>query len=157
MTKTTYSESQLVNIKQQFNALDQDNDGFITEAEFLEALKNASRDPKEYDSQKFFSDADKNKDGKISFSEFAEACGNLGLGVGEPISGQPTKKDPKEVDEIFRNFDLDGNGSISAKELGKVMASQGESLTESELQDMINAADKNQDNRVDREEFSKMV
>ncbi|KAF9935084.1 calmodulin-like 3 [Mortierella antarctica] len=157
MTNSKYSESQLVNIKQQFSALDQDGDGFITEAEFLAALKNTSRNPQEYDSQKFFADADKNKDGKISFSEFVDACSNLGLGVGSPISGEPTKKSPQEVDNIFRNFDLDGNGSISAKELGKVLAGQGESLTENELNDMIKAADTNKDNKVDREEFSKMI
>ncbi|KAF9966899.1 hypothetical protein BGZ70_000874, partial [Mortierella alpina] len=79
MTNAKYSESQLVNIKQQFNAMDKDGDGFITEAEFLEVLKDSTRNPEEYDSQKFFAEADKNKDGKISFSEFIEACGNLGL------------------------------------------------------------------------------
>ncbi|KAF9562539.1 calmodulin-like 3 [Mortierella alpina] len=157
MTNSPYSESQLINIKQQFNALDHDGDGFITDAEFLEALKNTNRNPQDYDSQKFFTDADKNKDGKISFSEFVEACDKLGLGVGTPISGEPTKKDPQEVEKIFNNFDLDGNGSISAKELGKVLSGQGESLTDAQLNDMIKAADTNNDNKVDREEFAKMI
>lgn len=137
--------------------MDKDEDGFITEAEFLEVMKNAPGDAQEYDSQKFFADADKNKDGKISFSEFADACQSMGLGVDSPISGEPTKKNPQEVNKIFSNFDIDGNGSISAKELHKVLSAQGESLTESEINDMIKAADTNNDNKVDREEFSKMI
>ncbi|KAF9947302.1 hypothetical protein BGZ70_002750, partial [Mortierella alpina] len=61
------------------------------------------------------------------------------------------------VDTMFKKFDLDGSGSISAKELGKVLSGQGESLTENELNDMIKTADTNNDNKVDREEFSKMI
>ncbi|KAG0201775.1 hypothetical protein BGX28_005520 [Mortierella sp. GBA30] len=157
MTNASYTESQLVNIKQQFNVLDKDGDGFITEAEFAESLKNAVQEPDDYDSQKFFADADNNKDGKISFSEFVDACHALGLGLSQPVSGQPAKKSAQEVDAIFRNFDLDGNGSISKEELSKVMAAQGESLSENQLRDMMNAADTNHDNKVDRDEFAAMV
>ncbi|KAF9176699.1 calmodulin-like 3 [Haplosporangium sp. Z 767] len=156
-TSSNYTESQVVNIKQQFNSMDRDNDGFITESEFTEAIKNSNRDPQEYDCQAFFSKADKNKDGKIAFNEFMDACYSMGLGVNAPASGEPSKKDPKEVDAIFRNFDLDADGFISSKELGKVLSGQGENLNDAELNDMIKAADKNNDGKVDREEFAKMV
>uniref|UniRef100_A0A8C9GRU8 EF-hand domain-containing protein n=1 Tax=Piliocolobus tephrosceles TaxID=591936 RepID=A0A8C9GRU8_9PRIM len=35
----------------------------------------------------------------------------------------------------------DGNGTITAKELGTIMRALGQNLTESELQDMINEVD----------------
>ncbi|KAG0352280.1 Calmodulin [Gamsiella multidivaricata] len=157
MTNPSFSESQLVNIKQQFVAMDKDGDGLISESEFLETLKNTNRNPEDYDIQKFFSEADKNRDGKITFNEFADACQNLGLGKDLPVSGQPSKKSAKEVDAIFRNFDRDGDGSITAKELREALAAQGDKPSESEIDDMIKAADKNNDNKVDREEFAKMI
>jgi len=147
----------MVNIKQQFNAMDQDGDGFITEKEFTASLKNANRNPEEYDSQQFFSDADKSKDGKITFAEFVQACHKLGLGASAPASGQPSNRDAREVDAIFRTFDQDGNGTINAAELKKTLIAQGENPTDADIEQMIIAADKNKDGLVDRSEFGKMI
>lgn len=147
----------MVNIKMQFNALDQDGDGYITEREFTSALENANRNPEEYDSQQFFSDADKSKDGKITFAEFVQACHKLGLGSSAPASGQPINRDAREVDAIFKSFDLDGNGRINSAELKKTLMSQGENPTDAEVEEMIIAADKNNDGQVDRSEFGRMI
>ncbi|KAG0318824.1 Calmodulin [Dissophora globulifera] len=157
MSNTSFSESQIVNIKQQFYAMDRDRDGLITEAEFIQALKNSDRNPDDYEVQKFFSKADKNKDGKITFNEFLDACQTLGLGSSLPVSGKPADKDSKEVDAIFRNFDRDGDGLITAEELESVLKAQGENPSKSDIQDMLQSADKNKDNKVDREEFAKMI
>ncbi|KAG0358791.1 calmodulin-like protein 5 [Gamsiella multidivaricata] len=156
-THHNYTESQIVNIKLQFTAMDKDGDGAISEQEFLEALTNSNRNPEEYDLQTFFTKADKNKDGKISFNEFLDACHDLGLGREKCATGTPTKKSAKEIDAIFRNFDLDGNGYISAQELSQVLAKQGEHLSKEEIKDMIKTADLNGDNQIDREEFARMI
>ncbi|KAF9431440.1 hypothetical protein BGZ76_000311 [Entomortierella beljakovae] len=157
MSSSNYSESQLVNIKQQFNALDTDGDGYLNEREFNAALQNAHRKPEEYDIQKFFSSADKDKDGKITFGEFQQACWNLGLGKDDPLSGQPSEKTTAQVDEIFRNFDRDGDGSITKDEILATLKSQGDKPTDEDVQQMLDAGDKNNDNKISREEFSKLV
>ncbi|KAF9991724.1 hypothetical protein BGZ80_005526 [Entomortierella chlamydospora] len=154
---TTFTETQLVNVKQQFNALDKDGDGLIGENEFIEALKNADRNPEDYDTQAFFASADKNKDGKITFNEFVDACQSLGLAEIFPVSGQPVKRSPEDVDRIFRNFDRNNDGHITREELTEALARQGESPSGSEVQDMMDAADKNKDDKIDREEFSNVV
>ncbi|KAF9197909.1 hypothetical protein BGZ49_001468, partial [Haplosporangium sp. Z 27] len=100
-----FTESQLVNIKQQFNALDKDGDGLIGPNELKQAIINASRNPDDYETENFFKDADQNKDGKITFSEFVEACEKLDLANSMPLDGQPTKKSSEDVNAIFRNFD----------------------------------------------------
>ncbi|KAG0223643.1 calmodulin-like 3 [Actinomortierella wolfii] len=137
----TLTESQIVNIKDQFKALDTDRDGSITQEEFIKALENANRTPEDHDTLKFFADADRNKDGKITFNEFLEALHAMGLT--QPSSNLHGKQDAKEVDAIFRQFDADGDGFISAKELGQVLSAQGEHLPDEELKRMIKEADTN--------------
>lgn len=55
----------------------------------------------------------------------------------------------EELRKTFNIFDIDGNGYISADEIKKTMAHLGENLTDEEVNDMIKAADKNGDGRID--------
>jgi len=65
--------------------------------------------------------------------------------------------DPDEViKESFKVFDKDGNGFISAAELGCVMADYGERLSDVELGEMIREADIDGDGQINYEEFVKM-
>ncbi|KAJ2926107.1 hypothetical protein H1R20_g10983, partial [Candolleomyces eurysporus] len=59
--------------------------------------------------------------------------------------------------ESFSLFDKDGDGTISAKELGTVMRSLGRNPNETELRDMINEIDKDRNGTVDFEEFIEMM
>jgi len=59
--------------------------------------------------------------------------------------------------DTFAIFDKDGNGEITATELGEVMRSLGQNPSESELQDMINEVDADNSGTVDLEEFLQMM
>ncbi|KAF2137464.1 uncharacterized protein K452DRAFT_312287 [Aplosporella prunicola CBS 121167] len=66
----------------------------------------------------------------------------------------------RQIDDIraaFAVFDKNGDGQISAQELGEVMRSLGQNPTESELQDMVNELDLDSTGTVDFEEFLKMM
>lgn len=52
---------------------------------------------------------------------------------------------------------VDGDGTITAKELGVVMRSLGQNPTEAELQDMVNEVDKDGNGTIDFEEFLDMM
>ena len=52
---------------------------------------------------------------------------------------------------------VDGDGTITAKELGIVMRSLGQNPTEAELQDMVNEVDKDGNGTIDFEEFLDMM
>ena len=56
-----------------------------------------------------------------------------------------------EIQEIFRVFDKDGNGFISAAELRLVMSNLGEKLTDEEVDEMIRKADIDGDGQVNYE------
>ena len=49
-----------------------------------------------------------------------------------------TEEEKKVFKEAFSQFDKNGDGSISTKELSNVMRSLGQNPTEAELQDAIN-------------------
>ncbi|ETO09562.1 calmodulin [Reticulomyxa filosa] len=52
---------------------------------------------------------------------------------------------------------IDGDGTITTKELGTVMRSLGQNPTESELQDMINEVDSDGNGTIDFSEFLAMM
>lgn len=52
---------------------------------------------------------------------------------------------------------LDGDGTITTKELGTVMRSLGQNPTEAELQDMINEVDADGNGTIDFPEFLTMM
>ncbi|ODV94649.1 hypothetical protein PACTADRAFT_50513 [Pachysolen tannophilus NRRL Y-2460] len=62
-----------------------------------------------------------------------------------------------EFKEAFSLFDKDNDGKITTKELGTVMRSLGQNPSESELNDMINEVDVNNDGSIDFPEFLTMM
>ena len=62
-----------------------------------------------------------------------------------------------DIREAFRVFDRDGDGYISAEELGQVMATLGENLSQEEIDEMIREADLDGDGKVCYEEFATMM
>ena len=48
-----------------------------------------------------------------------------------------------EITDAFKLFDKNGDGKISAEELGEAMKQAGQELPEDELKDMIKAVDRN--------------
>lgn len=58
-----------------------------------------------------------------------------------------------ELREVFKVFDADGDGKITKSELGCVLRSLGDDLSEEELVLMVQAADKDGDGCIDLQEF----
>jgi len=68
-----------------------------------------------------------------------------------------TEEQMAEFEEAFRLFDKDGDGKITAKELGIVMRGLDQNPTETELSDMINEVDTDGNGMIDFQEFVVMM
>ena len=67
-------------------------------------------------------------------------------------------RDPKdEIMKAFRLFDDDETGKISFKNLKRVAKELGERMTDEELQEMIDEADRDGDGEVNEEEFLRIM
>ena len=67
-------------------------------------------------------------------------------------------RDPKdEILKAFRLFDDDETGKISFKNLKRVAKELGERMTDEELQEMIDEADRDGDGVIGEGEFSRVM
>merc|ERR1719271_1504166 len=98
--------------------------------------------------RKMITDIDADGSGQIEFPEFLEM-----------MTGKMGEKDTKEeILKVFKLFDDDSTGKISFKNLKRVAKELGENMTEEELQDMIDQADRDGDGEnMTEEELQDMI
>ena len=73
------------------------------------------------------------------------------------MADQLTKEQIDKIKAAFSFFDKNGDGVITAKELGTVMQTLGENMTEDELKEMIDQVDTDGNGLVDFDEFRAMM
>jgi centrin-1 len=99
------------------------------------------------DIRKMLEKIDEDKSGVIEFDEFVKM-----------MTDKMGERDSKEkILSAFQLFDTDGTGKISFMNLKRVSKNLGQILTDDELHEMIEEADRNQDGFVDKEEFYKIM
>eukprot|EP00955_Chlamydomonas_euryale_P069233 360365-Chlamydomonas_euryale.AAC.8 len=100
-------------------------------------------EPKKEEIKKMIADIDKDGSGTIDFEEFLQM---MTAKMGERDSRE-------EIMKAFKLFDDDNTGFITLKNLRRVAKELGENLTDEELQEMIDEADRNGDGQIDEDEF----
>jgi centrin-1 len=104
-------------------------------------------EPKKDEIKKMISDIDKDGSGTIDFQEFLEMMTN-----------KMSEKDSREeILKAFRLFDDDETGKITFKNLKRVAKELGENMTDEELQEMIDEADRDGDGEICEEEFLRIM
>ncbi|KAI6218200.1 Calmodulin [Aphelenchoides fujianensis] len=68
-----------------------------------------------------------------------------------------TREQVEEFKEAFELFDKDGDGRVTAQELGIVMQSLGHTPTQQELLDMVNEIDEDGNGTIELVEFARMM
>ncbi|CAN0000176.1 unnamed protein product [Ascophyllum nodosum] len=92
-------------------------------------------------------DVDKEGAASVSFNDFIQM-----------VTPKILARDPKEeIMKIFALFDEDGTGGISFRNLKRIATELGENLSDDELQEMIEEADRDHDGVVNAEEFYRVM
>jgi calcium-binding protein CML len=142
----TLCKEQLSELREIFSRFDRDQDGSITELELGLMLRSLGLKPAGHQLDALVQRADSNSNGMIEFSEFVAL-------IGPELVKQEVFSD-KELLTVFRAFDRDGNGFITAAELAHSMAKLGQALSVKELWTMIREADQDGDGRISFPEFA---
>lgn len=121
--------------------------GTIDAKELKVAMRALGFEPSKEEIKQIIADADKEGDGNIEFEDFL----NL-------MTLKYSERDPKdEIVKAFKLFDEDDSGRISFKNLKRVAKELGENITDEELQEMIEVADRDGDGEVNQEEFVRIM
>lgn len=63
----------------------------------------------------------------------------------------------RDIDDLFRQFDIDGDGTITADEILNTMKGFGIQMTLEKAQEMINAVDLDRNGKIDPQEFDQLM
>eukprot|EP00298_Acanthocystis_sp_HF-20_P008584 c17766_g3_i1.p1 GENE.c17766_g3_i1~~c17766_g3_i1.p1 ORF type:complete len:154 (-),score=63.71 c17766_g3_i1:176-637(-) len=140
------SEQQIQEIKEAFDLFDTSNTGFIDAKELKTAMRALGYEPKKEEIKTMMADLEKDGQG-IPFSTFLDV-------MTAKMSDRDTKE---EILKAFKLFDDDETGKISFKNLKRVAKELGENITDEELQEMIDEADRDGDGEINQQEFLQIM
>ncbi|CAF3964583.1 unnamed protein product, partial [Rotaria magnacalcarata] len=146
-SRSDLTEEQKGEIREAFDLFDADGTGSIDVKELKVAMRALGFEPKKEEIKKMLGDIQKENASTIDFNDFLQL-----------MSQRMAEKDSKEeILKAFRLFDDDSTGRISFKNLKRVAKELGENLTEEELQEMIDEADRDGDGEINEQEFLRIM
>ncbi|ONH96511.1 hypothetical protein PRUPE_7G133900 [Prunus persica] len=134
-------------IKEAFELFDTDGSGTIDAKELNVAMRALGFEMTEEQITQMIADVDKDGSGAIDFDEFVHM---MTAKIGE----RDTKE---ELMKAFHLIDQDNNVLISAADIKNIAKDLGENLSDREIQEMIEEADRDRDGEVNAEEFIRMM
>lgn len=140
---------QLKLLKDIFMRFDMDSDGSLTQLELAALLRSLGLKPTGDQLHVLLSNMDSNGNGYVEFNELVDVI--------LPDMNEEVLVNQEQLIEVFRSFDRDGNGNITASELVGSMAKMGHPLTYRELSDMMREADTNGDGVISFHEFATIM
>uniref|UniRef100_A0A2P2IX10 Caltractin n=1 Tax=Rhizophora mucronata TaxID=61149 RepID=A0A2P2IX10_RHIMU len=134
-------------IREAFDLFDTDGSGNIDARELNVAMRALGFEMTEEQINQMIADVDKDGSGAIDFDEFVHM---MTAKIGE----RDTKE---ELMKAFHIIDHDKNGRISANDIKQIARELGETLTDREIEEMVEEADRDRDGEVGVEEFMRMM
>merc|ERR1712025_438032 len=136
-------------IKECFDLFDADGSGNIDVKELTVAMKALGCECKKEEIDKMIAEVDDDGGGEIGYDEFLKM-----------MTHKILNKDPK--DDMLKAYrliepEVDTTGGITFKNLKRVAKETGQSLSDAELEEMFNDADKDGDGVVNEEEFLRVM
>jgi len=141
--------------KEEFRAafdifVEDSEDGTISTKELGKVLRMLGQNPSEQELQEMVDEVDEDGSGTIDFDEFTQMMSKqLAAEALEQIPERPEK----ELAEAFRIFDKNCDGYLDFDEIKAVLDTVGEKFEEWEIKHFIAEGDKNDDGKMDYEEW----
>jgi centrin-1 len=147
-TKQGLDEEAMEEIKEAFSLFDTEGKGVIDVRELKAAFRALGFQVKKAEIRQMFVDMDKDlSSATVNFDEFVEM-----------VTPKMLNRDSREeIMKVFALFDDDNTGAISFRNLKRVATELGENLTDEELQEMIDEADRDGDGVINEEEFYRVM
>jgi centrin-1 len=147
-SKHGLDEEMLEEIKEAFNLFDSDHKGTIDVRELKAAFRALGFLVKKSEIRQLFIDLDKDlSSATVTYDEFLEM-----------VTPRMKNRDSRdEIMKVFALFDEENKGGISFKNLKRVANELGENLTDEELQEMVDEADRDGDGLINEEEFYRVM
>ncbi|GMI63885.1 hypothetical protein like AT1G32250 [Hibiscus trionum] len=143
-------DEQITQLREIFLSFDRNNDGSLTQLELSSLLRSLGLKPSSDQVEALIQKADTNNNGLVEFSEFVSL-------VAPDLLSEKSTYSEQQLRQLFKMFDRDGNGYITAAELAHSMAKLGHALSAEELTGMIKEADTDGDGMISFEEFSQAI
>jgi len=139
LTNEMMTEQDKENVAALFKKYDKNGDGKLQAQELADMMKDLNWD-KSADLAKMVEALDEDKDGEIDLNEFAklEAMSKL------------SRASDQDLKKVFNQFDIDGNGYVTALELATVCESF---MDPAAVQELIKGVDHNGDGQLSFEEW----
>jgi len=141
----------MADVEQTFKTWDLNGDGAISYTELQTAVSKTSQKLTEEEMNAIFVIGDVDQNGEIDLDEFKRLMMPTTSDVVAKF--RSVHKTVKDVQEAFKKFDMNGDGSIDREELTKALTSCGQNFTQQEINVIFNEGDVNKDGSVDYEEF----
>jgi len=138
---------QVEEVREAFSLFDVDSSGAISYKELRACMKALAIKVDKDELKKMILEVDADQSGEIEFPEF------LQMMTGKMQSGDSKE----ETMKVYKMFDTSGNGKITFNELKRVAKELGENMTDEELQEMIDEADRDGDGEINEEEFLRIM
>ncbi|CAK93968.1 unnamed protein product (macronuclear) [Paramecium tetraurelia] len=145
--RSELNEEQKQEIKEAFDLFDTEGTGYIDVKELKVAMRALGFETKKEEVKQMIKEVDREGKGVIEFPDFLEL---MTVKMGE--------RDPREeMLKAFRLFDDDNTGKITLRNLKRVARELGETMTDDELQEMIDEADRDGDGEISEEDFIRIM
>lgn len=145
--RSALSEEQRQEIKEAFDLFNTDGTGRIDAKELKVAMRALGFEPKREEIRRMISEIDRSGSGSIEYQDFLELM-TFKMGERDPV---------EEMRKAFRLFLDDDSDRICLRHLKRVAKELGEAMTEEELQEMIDEADRDGDGEISEEDFVRIM
>lgn len=145
--KPELTDEQVEEIKEAFNLFDTNRSGTIDVRELKAAMRALGFEMKKEEVRKMLSDIHKEPTDNIDFHEFTLM-----------MTGKMGERDSEEeILKVFQLFDEENSGFITFRNLKHICTELGENLSDAEIQEMIDEADRDDDNQISPQDFLRVM